>query len=216
MGFGKHRSREELMASTTCHEIDQSDKKVRKHWLLATVCLWGYNQLSLLFTLLDDSDWGPIPHEESLYFFSTSIVRYLIPTLLILYFAYKKHGTKFLTICLGIGMLQTIQWSKITFLNLERFHNTYFIVKAILDISIFIWWYILSFKLRSINMHLQMSKRNRPFSYLEYLKSIEELKAIETIDGVEKKFSEIMKKWPQFKIVSSKEYELKKSELSKS
>lgn len=62
--------------------------------------------------------------------------------------AYKKYGTRFLTLCLAIGFFKMFA---IALVALNTMDDIWIFGALLVDVSLYGWWWILSLKLRKMN-----------------------------------------------------------------
>jgi len=75
---------------------------------------------------------------------------------LLYYFAYKKHGNKFLIGYLTLSILGTIKSLPMLFLLLHM--SIFDICTHVLETAIYGWWVFLSYKLIGINKKIRLQK----------------------------------------------------------
>lgn len=129
--------------------INKSDSRIRKHWLLSTFSLFILIPISLscFWAILSFIMFIPLVAtiEPLIY----AIIG-LSQGALIWHCAYKKYGTKLLTAWLIIFPLNQLRIIPEIFIDPPA--NWFNGAIILLEIAIFIWWYIMSIKLRAINM----------------------------------------------------------------
>jgi hypothetical protein len=191
--------------------FDKNEQKIRRHWLIATLCIYlglPITWFSLVFLIADMSQ--PMTASGALQLLIMLLIPSLIITLLIWAFyhcAYKKHGTRFLTFCLLVSLLISArQLYKIFLMGSIDFYE---LVAFLVNLPLFLWWVITSFKLRSLNKKLQM----RALDCQEYLHGIELMKTAQNIEDLGTKFHALIEKWPQSEPRFSEEYNSIKAKL---
>ncbi len=126
-------------------EVTKAEYKTRKQWLISTLIMQGFAPLLLLLGL-------PFPLEQK------EIVMLLGPllSLWILYHcAYRNCGIKWLTLVLILSPLGILRA-----LNEIPSHNFSTICFDTIQIALYIWWYILSLRLRKLNKKILEHKKN--------------------------------------------------------
>lgn len=134
--------------------ISKSEEKTRKHWLLSSVCCFIFHPLAVgaLFAVL--SIGLSIPED----FFIGVLIEMLgglFFLLVIWHCAYRKCGTKLLSFYLfGSSAKGLASMAK----NVTEADDGCLIAFAVLDIVFFVWWCLMSWKLRKVNKSIQGRK----------------------------------------------------------
>lgn len=125
----------------------QSEIKTRKHWLFATLSYLIVGRfVALPFIML--LSMKEIDPTAVLIGTIMAVILSIIPMLVIWHCTYRKFGTKLLTVWLVLCLTDLFKiflcaapgWPKAVF---------------ILDVLVFIWWYVLSLKVRAINKRIR-------------------------------------------------------------
>ena len=200
--FFKNQGRAPM--TTALFEITQNEIKQRKVWLIATIASFG------LCPLLAITSFPKLSENTDLfnniwYQLAASTFGSLVSFWIIWHCGYKKPGTKLLTSCLIFAPIDALLLA----LNLfQEPWNIWNKVVNVINASIFLWWYVQCIKLRRMNKKIQLQ------SHPEYLESLQLLKELTTRERLDQEFFKLIRTWPQFERTSSKEYKLKKDELS--
>lgn len=180
--------------------FNAKDQKIRKNWLIALLCMLGYE---FVFSVIYTAEKG-----HSVQFFVTLLFFSSIAFGLLYYTAYKKNGYRFL-----VGLLIS------SFFRFSSQINSLFEIQSIQEaigivcaLAFFGWWYYASIKLISVNM----KHRKLPKLPSECLEKITVMKNAQSCEDLDNQFHTLMREFPQFEPVLSKEYQEKKdSFLSK-
>jgi hypothetical protein len=189
---------------TALFEISQKEINQRSDWLIATIASFG------LCPLLAITSFAKLSENTDLfnniwYQLAASTFGSLVSFWLIWHCAYKKPGTKLLTSCLILAPIDALLLALNLFQEPWNIWNT---VVNVINASIFLWWYIQCIKLKRINKKIQLQ------SHPEYVESLQLLKGQTSRESLDHEFFKLIRTWPQFERTSSKEYKLKKAELS--
>jgi hypothetical protein len=141
---------ERKMNSSDC-VINRSEEKKRKHWLFAISCFLVLCPLALLAFFAILSHWVPIPDDAFIEPLAYVIVG-LFSFWLFWHCAYKKYGTKLLTCWLIISPFKTL--SSIMEC-LKEPSELWVIALILLNLSIFLWCFSMSIKMRALNKTVQ-------------------------------------------------------------
>jgi hypothetical protein len=126
--------------------MNESEEKTRKHWLVASFCF-------LFFYPVASTALVAIIFSKTLtMLLAWTAVIGLLQLWLIWHCAYKKHGTKLLTFWLFTAPLAQLGSVVIAF-KIDCSAIT--IGNSIVQIGVFLWWYLLSLKLRKFNKAIQ-------------------------------------------------------------
>ena len=186
--------------------FSEIDKKIRKHWLYATiVSFWIYPLIAFSVAFFQLQATFALHDLYLIYSFIAIMV--LIQFYLVYRCAYKKPGYRLLQVVIVLSSCNTFRLNVMTLL--DSFDLTS-VLYAVLDIGICAWWCIQSYKLIRMNKALKILNSQPPQEYFDSLVSMNESESMAILDI---RFSAIMKSWPQFEAASSREYEKKKSSL---
>ncbi|MBS3903807.1 MAG: hypothetical protein KGZ39_00590 [Simkania sp.] len=190
--------------------LNKNEEKHRKHWLIATVIsLLILPTCQFMFLAIFSTEM-PFSEDTMLELLATDIIN-LVAFWIVWRCAYKKPGTAIL----NLGLILTLFGMLVALFKL--FSNPYdlWTVGLILPtLAISAWWCKLSLKLRQTNklLQAQLALQQSPSAYGD---SIQELRQLDNLASLDATFAELVKQWPQFEPNSSKEYTLKKLDLSK-
>ncbi len=130
---------------------NNSENRIRKHWLFSTASLLIFYPLAL-FAFFSFLSTRISISEEALIEPLAYAIAGLIPLWLIWHCAYRKHGTKLLSFWMVVSpikMLASIVGC------LKEPCNLWVIAFILLDVAIFLWWWLLSFKMKAVNKTIQ-------------------------------------------------------------
>lgn len=124
------------------------DRKTRSNWLILMIIVLFIFPVALFLSgaVLEVFSSGKISHLDSL----LVLVLNLIPFVMLYRFAFKLRGTKFLTFWLFLSLPVQIN-GIITSAPLESW-DIWFLGIQSLYVLLFLWWWFLSLRLRSINL----------------------------------------------------------------
>jgi len=138
--------------------MSREEQKMRKRWLVLTLCYFLI-PAALLFVPVVVVLFSNTPFSIMVLLLLALPVLELIKLWIFWHCAYKKRGTALLTFCLVAGPLLVLL-SLVGWLMGHRDPWTLeMLVIAVVVTPIYIWWYVLSFKLRKINRQFQVHKR---------------------------------------------------------
>ncbi len=129
------------------YPLTQEQKKLKNNWFAFTIFrqAWIFMTLSLVSIIPLQAGQNKMEFYSS---FINSLVGSIIYIFILYICAYKKPGTRFLTIALiGTAMQFAKSFDSSTLLHFDWWVTP----MAILDIVLFIWWYVLSFKVKKLN-----------------------------------------------------------------
>lgn len=127
------------------------ENRIRKHWLLSAASFLIFYPLALFAFLSFMSTRISIP-EGALIEPLAHALAGSFALGLIWHCAYKKHGTKLLSLWMVVSpikMLASIAEC------LKESCNIWVISLVLIEISIFLWWWLLSFKMKAVNKTIQ-------------------------------------------------------------
>lgn len=127
------------------------ENRIRKHWLLSIASFLVLYPI-VLFAFFSFISIRILIPEDVLTELLAHAFAGLFALWLIWHCAYKKHGTKLLSLWMvlsPINMLVSIMES------LKESCNALVLTFVLIDISIFLWWWLLSFKLKAVNKAIQ-------------------------------------------------------------
>ncbi len=134
--------------------VNTSEISTRKQWLLSSLCwlvLYPFAVCTIFFSL---SIWIQMPDDVITAPLSRAVGG-LISMPLIWYFAYKKLGTKLLIFWLvispGIQLTNSIE-------SLMATRSSWMIMYVAIDAGVFLWWYLMSLKVRKVNKTIRERK----------------------------------------------------------
>lgn len=128
------------------------EEKDRKHWLFLTYCYFVILPIFLSVFFAIQSQFFQISKDVP-YKFLEYAGSGLIQLWMIWYCAYRKHGTKLLTLWMMFGSMRTLL-STLKLLDGSS-NNPWIVGATFLDILIYVWWHILSLRMRKINKRIQ-------------------------------------------------------------
>lgn len=130
---------------------NNSENRIRKHWLLSIASFLVFYPIALFAFLSVMSMSISIPEDTLIeplaYALAGSFSLWLI-----WHCAYKKHGTKLLSLWMVISPLKMLA-SIVEYLKEPC--NAWVISIVLIEISIFLWWWLLSFKMKAVNKTIQ-------------------------------------------------------------
>jgi hypothetical protein len=183
----------------------EKEIKTRKHWLWALFCSLVYPIfLVILITIVLQKAPTVTDSPRKAFLFVTLGI---FIGWIYWHCVYKKAGRKLLT-C----FLVTSPFHPISSLPEELFQAQLVrlaLLVSLPGIALFIWWYILSFKLWKINPKFRVQIFGGP----EYIASVEAFKTVTSRDDLDRQYSDAKIKWPKLKTITSKEYKRKKVEF---
>ncbi len=139
--------------SSAC-TINKSEEKTHKYWLFSSLCMLVLFPLIVLGFMVTLSKQIDIP-ESVLYECLIYVILGILSLWLIWYCAYKNPGTRLLTFWLFTSPIKRItQIGQ----ELSESSDVLIIIPLIIESGIFLWWYLLSLKLRKINKARQKDK----------------------------------------------------------
>jgi len=137
--------------SLSSRVMNKSEEKIRKHWLFSTISLLILYPIALFAFLAALSEGVHIPEDaliEPLAYAFTG----LFSLWLIWHCAYRKYGTGMLGFWLIVSPFK--QLASIVE-ALKEPCNGWTIAFIALGIGVFLWWYLLSLKMRKVNKSIQ-------------------------------------------------------------
>ena len=132
---------------------NNSENRIRKHWLLSTASFLIFYPLALFAFLSFMSTRISIP-EDALIEPLAHALAGSFALWLIWHCAYKKYGTKLLSLWLVVSPIKMLA-SIVECLKECGEINVWVIALVSLEISIFLWWWLLSFKMKAVNKAIQ-------------------------------------------------------------
>ena len=136
-----------MLMQTITEIMNNKERKTRKRWLMVNICLMSLLAFNIIVNVLTDAPEAAfyLPISRMLVLFS------------LWYCAYKEHGNKFLTFWLILGIFGILREI------VEIAHQPIDIVSVIdwiITVSLSIWFYVLSWKLRAINKKIKTPKQS--------------------------------------------------------
>jgi hypothetical protein len=128
------------------YPLTQAQKKLKNNWFALTIFRQSWFFMVIGFVYLTT----PHAEQNKMEFYSSFISSLIISIIIIsiLYVcAYKKPGTRLLTIALISTAMQFAKSFDLTLFYLDW----WVILIYLLDIILLLWWYILTFKVRKLN-----------------------------------------------------------------
>lgn len=129
------------------YPLTQAQKKLKNNWFALTIFRqsWFFMVMGFVYLTTPHAEQNKMEFYSS---FINSLVGSIIYIFILYICAYKKPGTRFLTIALiGTAMQFAKSFDSSTLLHFDWWVTP----MAILDIVLFIWWYVLSFKVKKLN-----------------------------------------------------------------
>lgn len=199
------------MDQETC-TLDQKEEKIRRNWLLITVFYFLFFPSScFVFSaglLLSKSQMYRAVNDALSSFFIFGFI-FLWP---IWHCAYKKHGTMLLTCCLASIPYQLCSFVLTSCVCKCSSEDDFWLL--VVYSVMYILWCISSIRLKKINKKIQVWKiQNEMENCLEYIQSLESLKAALNIEDLNNLFYETIQSWPRFEKFTSIEYRLARSKI---
>ena len=152
--------------------LDASQKKVRDKWLKATLAIALFNVMEF-FSLLDLADAEQVRTTAAILGSFAIVIGSTLWNLLPFYFvyhcAYKHPGTKYLTLTLTLGPLQTLVMiaselnSALLLRNNGQINELQqYAIFAILTAftATYVWWQMLGWRIRKLNKLVKLAKKN--------------------------------------------------------
>jgi hypothetical protein len=181
--------------------LDNENQKIRKQWLKYSLFYFLAYPL-LILAYFKNFVWNDL--QSGLSTLSLGLISGLIFFGIPYYFAYKKSGTRWLTLCLFIGPFRVAN-EVLAYLKFSR--DSWEISMLILDIIIYAGWYILTWKLRKVNRQMQLRKQ-----FPQEIKTcVEILEGAVSLEELTAKFHELIRSYPQLEAILSHVYRLKKN-----
>ena len=132
-------------------DFTPKEKSLRKQWLiisLIAILAWPIITLAFMSYI---SMKEHVPQGVYLVYLAVALITILL--FFILYrCAYVKPGIRFLTFCLIIGPLLKL---KATIDALKVGHDHVTLIALFANLAFYVWWYILSLKLRKMNKRIK-------------------------------------------------------------
>lgn len=221
------------MKASEFYSLNENEKKIRKCWFILSVLLLVAHALIIglhWFGSVQD----PNSLHEAIIFIGSSILS-SITIVLVYFFGYKRFGTKFLTTMFVLSGLFTllglnktmiflaqivrallgIQINSLPSSGMEESLNRGDALAGLIFIGMGIWWYILSWKLRKINVTIKRVKKlSKPTEELDRI--LDQIRKAQTLKDLDTYLHDSVVKWPQFEPMLSREYHMKKENLSPS
>ncbi|MBI3259668.1 MAG: hypothetical protein HYZ54_09370 [Ignavibacteriae bacterium] len=146
----------------TYHEIDQQAENTRKRWLLATLCSFVLSPM-FLFIALGSYEKDLVAGNTFLNLLTHAAIGLsigLLPSWLAWHCAYRRHGTALLMFWLIVGPFRFFVVFAAAIGGLvAKPHKPLVSAALIFEAIAYVWWYILSFKLRKINKKFWRPKK---------------------------------------------------------
>lgn len=194
-------------------DLDQNTEKTRKRWLLAfgLLTLWNIIDFGVVFFKFQNGNVSKEIFSLGLIFLSVSIMWSLL-----LFYSYSKRRTFFLTWFLWSPLFVVLRGAfhgggGLLFLaigDLFLIKNTLDAVLAIIPKSIFLLFYIQTYRLRKLYKLQKMVLSEGCQNYVDAIHSAVSLDDLDTV------FANSIKEWPKFERILSKEYNAKKKMLA--
>lgn len=127
------------------------ENKIRKHWLLSIASFLVFYPIALFAFLSFMSMRISIPENALIEPLAHALVG-SFSLWLIWHCAYKKHGTKLLSFWMVVSPIRMLA-SIVGFL--KESCNAWVVAFVLIEISIFLWWWLLSFKMKAVNKAIQ-------------------------------------------------------------
>ncbi len=186
--------------------LTQKEMLIRKFWLYYLMFLPTALAVIWLITAVGV---GFNPYSQQTFlaigFITAVIMLQFLPTWILYHCAYKKHGTRYLTLNLCLSLLFPLSF----LVNMDKIGK---LNPFGLLVMILLWalWVYLCVKLRNINKLLQA---NRGCNCPEYHQQIALLNESVSLEDLDTAFYRIMEKWPQWGRHSSMNYKKRREEL---
>lgn len=136
---------------TSNNVITTSENRIRKHWLISTASISVIFPLALFVFLCFLSAHITISHDELKDLLREPLVdafKGSFSMWLIWFCAYRKPGIKLLT----VWLIMTPIWMLASTMKcLMESSDLWTVIAILVEFLIFLWWYVLSFKLRAVN-----------------------------------------------------------------
>lgn len=144
--------------SVSSSVTNNCENRIRKHWLFSIASFLVFYPIGLFAFLSFMSMRISIP-EDALIEPLAHALAGSFALWLIWHCAYKKHGTKLLSLWMVVSpikMLASIVEC------LKETCNAWVVALVVVEISVFLWWWLLGFKMRAVNRAIQnrLSLRN--------------------------------------------------------
>jgi hypothetical protein len=198
-------------------ELDKSDEKIRKQWIkystfyfLAFFALIFFSEVSVLLFFPENKDAWELDFLQIV----IEKIPFLISFGIIYYFAYKKFGTKWITIVLFCGFIKTIIIINLLLNSpnnpeLSINLNTWDGMIEIVGIILWMRWYILTWRLRQLNRRMKLKRQFPEDSKF----GIDTLAHSISLEELSSNFTHILRTSPQIEPILSYVYEKKKKWL---
>ena len=177
--------------------LNEFDKKLRKQWLIIAVISFGYPVLFSAFSLATENLLSFLSVFSGLFIFFCIWYQS----------AYRKYGTAVLAISLSFAPFHI--YSIVPKILAESVYSIAF-WEQMLGFFIDLWWYLVCFRLRTLNLKLQMKMLPSSDPYISAIRQAVNLKDLHS------KYLEAIREVPHYGDRFSEEYEAKRASLSKS
>jgi hypothetical protein len=127
--------------------ITRFQSRTRKLWLFSTFTLLVLNPLAYLVFFAILSAEASLS-KETLIAFLACTVKCGIPMLIIWHCAYRRYGTKLLTLWLFMTPFNIFALILAAFL---AYSNVWVMACILIELFVCVWWFIISLKMRTIN-----------------------------------------------------------------
>ncbi|NNM44258.1 MAG: hypothetical protein HKM07_07950 [Chlamydiae bacterium] len=210
--------------------LNENENDTRRNWLIFTSIFFSSQVMNIALSWLDLL-YGIFTLQQAVII--TAVSGFAGVGIFLLYiFSYTRFGTKLLTtnfVLLGFGFLfgirtlfktffqiiqglNSLQIDPLSFFIMEIIHSWGGIILSFLTLTVTLWWYVLSWRLRKINhkiKHLHKLAKDT----LELDKIIDRIKKTKNLEALDTVLYKSVAKLPQFESIISREYQTKKSIL---
>jgi hypothetical protein len=134
----------------TTSSVSKDANKIRRQWLIATICILVVYPIGLLATFALFSIWVSFP-EGTLARLAISAAPQAFWMAVIWHCAYRRHGTGLLTFCIAMLPIRIL-----ALLIITVFHfGVWTVGELIINLALVGWWFAVSLRLRRLNLQLQ-------------------------------------------------------------
>jgi hypothetical protein len=196
------------------YTFSAKDTKIRKRWLNLTIFTHLLLPSIIVFVGIFAST---IYHSFSLIIgIPIFAILVFLSFYTLLHCAYRKLGTRYLTFCIILGIINTIRdaGKTIASSDLQTLPaNKYLFLLEAVAIAISIYWYVLSFQLRKMNKKIRLREKRSMEASEDYKNIISTIQTASSTEDLNRIISELFQQWPNYKPMISEAYEEKKEAL---
>lgn len=132
--------------------LNKTDERNRKLWMIAAICSLFIYPI-FVFAFLNFMFPRSLTNNELFYQTLGSVIGNFIGLWIFWHRAYRNHGLFLLTCLMVLGPVHMFVTLKSLF---NHSYEWWAIGAMLIDIVLYVWWYVLSVKLRKINRKIRM------------------------------------------------------------